>query len=292
MPRICQIYGLYLCLSYFALILTSISASPSARPTNNQPSQHLLKVLERDQINLTPPNNNENEAEETAAGALNSPRSPALPASEPVNVDERKDRENRCLVEVILNSRALSYDKLSGKKSKHIRETQETADNTERHASKGPRNGRVLTYLMLNQGNWLPLTYSYKQLGNLNVVEIVPGVSEKVGVPTETMNHFRPMIIYTSNGLKVWGAGSEAKFPPILEYIVQRIQSYYSVYKYEDLSRPSFDWTFKPMPKPISPIPIVAEGSLIAAPSSPINPIPVVADGSAIAADNSVPVIN
>ena len=38
---------------------------------------------------------------------------------------------------------------------------------------------------------------------------------------------------------RVWGEGSESKFGPIAEYVVQRIQSYFSVYKYDDLSRPA-----------------------------------------------------
>lgn len=38
--------------------------------------------------------------------------------------------------------------------------------------------------------------------------------------------------------LRIWAIGSVAKFPPFVEHFVQRIQSYYSIYKYEDLSRP------------------------------------------------------
>lgn len=37
---------------------------------------------------------------------------------------------------------------------------------------------------------------------------------------------------------RIWAIGSVAKFPPFLEHLVQRIQSHYSIYKYEDLSRP------------------------------------------------------
>lgn len=43
------------------------------------------------------------------------------------------------------------------------------------------------------------------------------------------------------NGIKIYGDGTEYKFPPFLEYFVQRIQSYFSVYNnYEDQSRPVF----------------------------------------------------
>lgn len=38
--------------------------------------------------------------------------------------------------------------------------------------------------------------------------------------------------------LRIWAIGSVAKFPPFIEHFVQRIQAHYSVYKYEDLSRP------------------------------------------------------
>lgn len=40
--------------------------------------------------------------------------------------------------------------------------------------------------------------------------------------------------------LRIWAIGSVAKFPPFIEHFVQRVQAYYSVYKYEDLSRPGF----------------------------------------------------
>lgn len=40
--------------------------------------------------------------------------------------------------------------------------------------------------------------------------------------------------------VKIYGEGTESKFPPFLEHFVQRIQHYFSVYKYEDLSRPAF----------------------------------------------------
>lgn len=40
--------------------------------------------------------------------------------------------------------------------------------------------------------------------------------------------------------LRIWAIGSVAKFPPFIEHFVQRIQAHYSIYKYEDLSRPGF----------------------------------------------------
>lgn len=40
--------------------------------------------------------------------------------------------------------------------------------------------------------------------------------------------------------LRIWAIGSVAKFPPFIEHFVQRIQAHYSIYKYEDLSRPGY----------------------------------------------------
>lgn len=53
----------------------------------------------------------------------------------------------------------------------------------------------------------------------------------------------KEMIIYhkgTSNVTinKVYGEGTETKFPPILEFVVSRIQGYFSVYAHNDTSRP------------------------------------------------------
>ncbi|XP_020816066.1 uncharacterized protein LOC110190100 [Drosophila serrata] len=38
--------------------------------------------------------------------------------------------------------------------------------------------------------------------------------------------------------LKIYGDGVEHKFPPILENIIRRIQTYFSVYRYTDTSQP------------------------------------------------------
>ncbi|KAI8041011.1 uncharacterized protein LOC128257356 [Drosophila gunungcola] len=37
---------------------------------------------------------------------------------------------------------------------------------------------------------------------------------------------------------KIYGDGVEHKFPPILENIIQRIQTYFSIYRYTDTSKP------------------------------------------------------
>ncbi|XP_037044929.1 uncharacterized protein LOC119080626 [Bradysia coprophila] len=46
------------------------------------------------------------------------------------------------------------------------------------------------------------------------------------------------VVILNGPPTRIYGAGTESKFPPFLEFFVQRIQKYFSVYKYEDLSRP------------------------------------------------------
>nr|XP_016935543.2 uncharacterized protein LOC108014037 [Drosophila suzukii] len=52
-----------------------------------------------------------------------------------------------------------------------------------------------------------------------------------------------PSKIAETNGetrfeFKIYGDGVEHKFPPILENIIQRIQTYFSVYRYTDTSKP------------------------------------------------------
>ncbi|KFB52918.1 AGAP007007-PA-like protein [Anopheles sinensis] len=42
----------------------------------------------------------------------------------------------------------------------------------------------------------------------------------------------------TSLPAKVWGEGTESRFGPVLEFVLERIQSIFSVYKHEDQSRP------------------------------------------------------
>lgn len=63
-----------------------------------------------------------------------------------------------------------------------------------------------------------------------------------MAVPSNWIATFEPsnaVILTNKVPLRVWAIGSVAKFPSFLEKIVQRIQSYYSTYKYQDLSRPA-----------------------------------------------------
>lgn len=57
------------------------------------------------------------------------------------------------------------------------------------------------------------------------------------------LNAIRLMPLQSKNTLndinqKIYGDGVEHKFPPFLERVIQRIQTYFSVYKYTDTSKP------------------------------------------------------
>lgn len=63
-----------------------------------------------------------------------------------------------------------------------------------------------------------------------------------MAVPTNWLATNQPanaMFLTQKVPLRIWSIGSVAKFPIFLEKFVQRIQSYYSTYKYQDLSRPA-----------------------------------------------------
>ncbi|XP_065360331.1 uncharacterized protein LOC135954185 [Calliphora vicina] len=57
------------------------------------------------------------------------------------------------------------------------------------------------------------------------------------------LNAIRLMPLQTKNTLndlnqKIYGDGVEHKFPPFMERVIQRIQTYFSIYKYTDTSKP------------------------------------------------------
>lgn len=54
-----------------------------------------------------------------------------------------------------------------------------------------------------------------------------------------TIQPSNALIITNKVPLRVWAIGSVSRFPAFLERILQRVQSYYSTYKYPDLSRPA-----------------------------------------------------
>ena len=63
-----------------------------------------------------------------------------------------------------------------------------------------------------------------------------------MAVPANWWATFEPqnaVVIAQKVPLRIWAIGSVSRFPAFLENFVQRIQSYYSTYKYHDLSRPA-----------------------------------------------------
>lgn len=63
-----------------------------------------------------------------------------------------------------------------------------------------------------------------------------------IAVPANWLATFQPsnaVIIAQKAPLRIWAIGSISRFPAFLERFVQRVQSYYSTYKYPDLSRPA-----------------------------------------------------
>lgn len=63
-----------------------------------------------------------------------------------------------------------------------------------------------------------------------------------VPISMNWISNMRPLsaiVISEQRPLRIWAIGSVSKFPRLVENLVQRIQSYYSNYKYSDLSRPA-----------------------------------------------------
>lgn len=63
-----------------------------------------------------------------------------------------------------------------------------------------------------------------------------------IAVPSNWLATFEPsnaVIITHKAPLRIWAIGSVSRFPAFLERLLQRVQSYYSTYKYPDLSRPA-----------------------------------------------------
>lgn len=63
-----------------------------------------------------------------------------------------------------------------------------------------------------------------------------------MAVPSNWLATFEPsnaVIITHKAPLRIWAIGSVSRFPAFLERLLQRVQSYYSTYKYPDLSRPA-----------------------------------------------------
>ncbi|XP_073839880.1 uncharacterized protein [Musca autumnalis] len=91
-------------------------------------------------------------------------------------------------------------------------------------------NGNLILRSTLEQSpNTLQQALLFKSI--LNAIRAVP---QKAG---NTLNEL---------SVKIYGEGVEHKFPPFLERVIQRIQTYFSVYKYTDTSEPVRD-KYKPI---------------------------------------------
>lgn len=103
-------------------------------------------------------------------------------------------------------------------------------------------NDRIFSNLAANN-RFVNLTQSLPQsvVSDKNIpIYQFPFVMVKSGGSSSMQS---PSSNSTIETLKIYGEGTESKFPPLLEHFVQRIQHYFSVYKYEDLSRPAFSST-------------------------------------------------
>lgn len=95
-------------------------------------------------------------------------------------------------------------------------------------------NYRSARYLESKNAATNQAKYSGNSLRQLNI--------PFMAVPSNWVATFEPsnaVILTNKVPLRIWAIGSVAKFPSFLEKVVQRIQSYYSTYKYHDLSRPA-----------------------------------------------------
>lgn len=114
-------------------------------------------------------------------------------------------------------------------------------------------SNRFVQLAMMPQGIAPPLEDDYDDtpIPQAHYAFINPALNgEKVPHWTETLQNFKnnpaipaetkDKVLQSFNGpIKIYGAGTESRFPLLVEYFVQRIQNYFSHYVYEDMSRPA-----------------------------------------------------
>lgn len=140
-----------------------------------------------------------------------------------VSIDDGTNhrRRHRCLVEAVLYRRALTGDGTVRKKNRavarHIDATPSEPTAIRARVKRSERTARpYFTF---------PTDYvAYVEVPNTHI-------AGKIVYPVGVFGAYRPYWL-TDDGLKVWGAGSESKLPPLFEFLLQRVQSYYSVYKW------------------------------------------------------------
>ncbi|XP_068149301.1 uncharacterized protein [Drosophila tropicalis] len=73
---------------------------------------------------------------------------------------------------------------------------------------------------------------------NLENLLLLRGVLQALKLPSIDGAVDYKDIEATKQNMKMYGEGVEHKFPPLVENIIQRIQTYFSIYRYTDTSRP------------------------------------------------------
>lgn len=71
--------------------------------------------------------------------------------------------------------------------------------------------------------------------------ETLQNLKNNLQIPTDVKDQVFNSL---SGPIKIYGDGTESKFPLLIEYFVQRIQNYFSTYVHEDMSRPA-SWEVK-----------------------------------------------
>lgn len=239
---------------WFALICLSSKCNPINQNTIKQitASDHSLKIHTHKLVQFDRSFAHESNMK-TKYKTLNSTKMKSKGnVDNPDREHDRNRRQNRCLVEAILHSRALKqtaphYNVLSKSSTITTGSVPWQHDNIKHRTKRNVDSNRAITYFQFHDQQ--PTVYHPMASNVVPIVGVIPGSNGKVILSSPMQNSFRP-VFFTLNGLKVWGDGDESKFGPVLEYFVQRIQSYFSVYKYEDESRPSPQWIFRPQPKP------------------------------------------
>lgn len=105
----------------------------------------------------------------------------------------------KCLNAAVIQNQKLDFLELKPNGSLILRGTMENSSDTLQQS--------IIYTTILNAIRWqIPLQSSHNALSEMNV--------------------------------KIYGDGIEHKFPPFLERVIQRIQTYFSIYKYTDTSQP------------------------------------------------------
>ncbi|KAH8235071.1 hypothetical protein KR032_008357 [Drosophila birchii] len=99
-----------------------------------------------------------------------------------------------------------------------------------------PTDTEKFGYLEVKPNGSLFLRRTPNRSGNnLQNLQMLRGILQALKI---TPSHISEAGDESKLHLKIYGDGVEHKFPPILENIIRRIQTYFSVYRYTDTSQP------------------------------------------------------